>query len=255
MPTNNFAPWRNYSVCYVRQALRAKTVVMNPLTRTRISIPHAALAVAFLLSSCAGTGGHQGPVASVLDFPVAGVVLAEAKSTQQINLAGSLDGTAFTYSVLRTPGPASTFEGRPASTRTESSILRANGVLVSQSLATLFFSPSPYVDYGLIDLRDGSYTVFNQVANYPEIATVGQSGLSGTAVVYADSSKAQVLWIGTAAWSLEAATAVTAALCVNVHMTGATPFTASECDQIDGAGKVLSRVVKLGVNGKTLTLQ
>jgi hypothetical protein len=181
---------------------------------------------AALLGACGG-GGGDGPVASTADFPIASAVSAYAQSSHQFNLAGVLEGVNFTMSYSHTPGAASTFEGKPASTATEAITLRANGVLAGQSTVTSYFAPSPFVSYGSIDQDDGTYSVVNQVANFPATAKVGQSGQVGTETEYADSKtrcSARHRHLG-----LDADTATTALFCLNVQISGATPGTEVRC--------------------------
>ncbi len=217
----------------------------------------AALGSAFVLLSCGGGGGggDQGPVASTLDFPIGSAKSAWAQSARSFNLTGSLDGTNFAMSYSQAPGAASTFEGQAASTSSLTIIFRANGVVASQTLLAVYFAASPFVAYGSIDLGTGSYSVFNTFAILPATAKVGQSGSIGTETEYVNSSKSQVRNVTTLTWSLEADTANTAFFCVNSQISGATPGTGSECYRIDSSGAALGLIVKVMVNGKTLTLQ
>jgi hypothetical protein len=219
----------------------------------------AACAAACVIAGCGGGGdggggGAQGPVVSTLDFPIAGSKSASAQSTSQFSLAGTLDGTNYIMSVGVTPGPASTFEGKAASTSTITLTFRANGALVSQEILTSYFAQNPYVDYGTVNQGNGQYTVSNQIANFPATAKVGQLGSLGTEVTYTNSLKAQVVNTSTLTWSLDADTATTALSCVNVQIVGSTAGTVSGCDRIDRTGTILGRIMKLTVNGKTLTL-
>lgn len=227
---------------------------MNTSTRRMGFFANFALA---FVAGCGGGGGgsDQGPVVSTLDFPIASSKSAATQSTFQFSLAGSLDGTNYTMSVGVAPGGASTFEGKAASTSIITLTFRANGALVGQEILVTYFGQNPYVDYGSVNQGNGQYTVTNQIANVPATAKVGQLGSLGTAVTYANSFKAQIVNTSTITWSLEADTATTALSCVNVQMAGSTPGTSSGCDRINSAGTVLGRVMKVTVNGKTLTLQ
>jgi hypothetical protein len=217
------------------------------------SRPGLLIIAAALMSGCGG-GGNSGPDTSTADFPVAGAVSAYATVSHQFNLAGSLDGVAFTMRYTYTPDAASVFEGRAASTAMEAVTMNANGMLAAQSTSRLYFALSPYVEYGSVS-DDGGYMVFNQTANLPTTAKVGQSGPLGTATEYVNSTKTQIDGTTTASWSLDADTASTALFCINQVMSGGMSGTGAQCYRLDTAGQVLGMLIKIDVNGKTLTLQ
>lgn len=210
--------------------------------------------IAALLGGCGG-GGDSGPVVSTADFPVANAVSAYVQASHQYNLAGSLDGLAFTASYSYTPDVAGSFEGRPASTAIETIAMRAAGGQPEQTSIRVYFQASPYRSYGSIDLGDGSYAVFNQVADLPATARVGQSGVLGSETDYADSSKTQITGTASATWSLEADSATTALFCANVSIPGPPAVTGAECYRVTTAGQVTGMVIKVQVMGKTLVLQ
>jgi hypothetical protein len=207
-----------------------------------------------LLSACGGGGGSDGPVVSALDFPVETAVSVYLQSAHQFNLAGSLNGSNFTMSYTFTPGALAAFEGHAAHTATEVAVLTANGVQ-SQVRFTNYFALDPYVSYGSLDLDTGEYAVFNQTANLPATARVGQSGALGNEISYVDSSKLQVTDTSTLGWSVEADTATTALFCINVNVNNSSVGDGSQCYRIDANGTVLDFLVRVNVNGSTLTLK
>ena len=209
---------------------------------------------AVLLSACGGGGGSDRPVVSALDFPVETAVSVYMQSPHQFNLAGALNGTDFTMSYTFTPGALAAFEGHAAHTATEVAVLTANGVQ-SQVRFTNYFALDPYVSYGSLDLDTAEYAVFNQTANLPATARVGQSGALGDEISYADSSKLQMTDTSTLGWSLEADTATTALFCINVNVNNSSVGDGSQCYRIDANGTVLNFVMRVNVNGGTLTLK
>lgn len=211
-------------------------------------------AAAVLLSACGGGGGSDRPVVSPLDFPVETAVSVYLQSAHQFNLAGALNGTNFTMNYTFTPGALAAFEGHAAHTATEVAVLTANGV-PSQVRFTNYFALDPYVSYGSLDLDTGEYAVFNQTANLPATARVGQSGVLGDEISYVDSSKLHVTDTSTIGWSVEADTATTALFCINVNVNNSSAGDGSQCYRVDANGTVLDFVMRVNVNGSTLTLK
>ena len=208
---------------------------------------------AALLSACGG--GSSGPVVSTLAFPVETAVSVYMQSDHAFpNLTGSLDGTNFTMSYTFTPGALAAFEGHAAHTATESAELTVNGVQ-SRVRSTSYFALDPYVSYGSLDQDTGEYAVFNQTANLPTTARVGQSGVLGDEINYVDSSKAQVTDTSALSWSLEADTATTALFCINVNVDNTSVGDGSQCYLIDANGTVRGFVIRVNRNGSTLTLK
>ena len=213
-----------------------------------------AVSAAMLLAACGGGGGSSGPVVSKLDFAVEGAVSAYMQSAHQFNLAGALSGANFTMNYSFTPGAPATFETHAAQTATESAVLTANGVQ-SHITSVSYFALNPYVSYGSVDQDTGEYAVFNQTANLPATARVGQSGVLGNETGYADITKALVTDTATVGWSLAADTATTALFCINVDTSGGTTGDGSQCYRIDANGNVLGFLMRVNVNGSTLTLK
>ena len=221
----------------------------------RLAACAAVAAAALSLTACGGGGGYSGNVPSALDFKVDSAVSAYASTPHQFNLTGVLDGVTYTASFSLTPGAQAAFEGKPASTAVQTLALRANGTLASETTTTHYFATSPYyLAYGAVDQVDGGYSVFNQTANLPLTARVGQSGPLGTGTDYADIRKLQVTDTSTVTWSLEADTASTALLCVNTVIPGTPAITGSECYRVDANGTLSGLVLKVTFNGRTLIL-
>ena len=238
----------HFASCAVGSSARFST----PL---RLAACGAVAAAVLSLSACGGGGGYSGNVPSALDFKVDSAVSAYASTAHQFNLTGVLNGVTYTASFSLTPGAPGTFEGKPASTSVQTVALRSNGTLAAETTTTSYFATNPYyAAYGSVDQVDGGYSVFNQTANLPVTARVGQSGPLGTGIDYADIRKTQVTDTSTVIWSLEADTASTAMLCVNTVIPGSLPITASECYRIDANGTLSGLVLKVTVDGKTLIL-
>ncbi len=210
---------------------------------------------AWLLSGCGGGGGgSDGPVVSTLDFPIETVVEVYMQSDHQFDLAGARNGVNVTMSYTFTAGATAAFEGHAAHTATEVAVLTANGV-PSQLRSISYFALDPYVSYGSLDQDTGEYAVFNQTANLPATARVGQSGVLGDEISYVDSSKEQVTDTSALSWSLEADTATTALFCINVNVNNTSIGDGSQCYRIDANGTVLNFVMRVNVDGGTLTLK
>ena len=226
---------------------------MNMLTFPSRVVLAAAGCAALILSACGG-GGDAGTAASPLEFPLASVAYTHATTAVQFNLAGALDGVNITLSYSQNPGAASSFEGKPASTAVQRMVLRSNGVLAFDTTLTSYFAANPYVAYGSIDQSDGGYSVFTQTPNFPVTARIGQSGVIGSSIDYADFQKNVVTKTSTVSWSLEADSATTAMFSVNTLIAGTPSFTGSECLRVDANGVVSGLVLKIDFSGKTLIL-
>ena len=238
----------HFASCAVGSSARFST----PL---RLAACGAVAAAALSLSACGGGGGYSGNVPSALDFKVDSAVSAYASTAHQFNLTGVLNGVTYTASFSLTPGAPGTFEGKPASTSVQTVALRSNGTLAAETTTTSYFATNPYyAAYGSVDQVDGGYSVFNQTANLPVTARVGQSGPLGTGIDYADIRKTQVTDTSTVTWSLEADTASTALLCVNTVIPGTPAITGSECYRVDANGTLSGLVLKVTFNGRTLIL-
>lgn len=222
---------------------------MGSATRVTISLGCATL----LLFGCGGGGGVE-PIEPAIDFPVAAAVASYAGSAHQYDLAGALDGVSFTMRYTYTPDVAGNFEGRATATAIETLVMYANGTFATQTASRRFFTANPYVEYGSVD-DDGSYSVFNQTAMLPTTARVTQSGVVGSTIDYADSSKTQITATGTVGWSLDPDTVTTALLCLNQSFSGTVSGSGAECYRINATGQVLGMLIKVDVNGKTLTLK
>ena len=239
--------------CVPLARVKAANINMNMLTSPSRVVLISAGCAALLLGACGG-GGDAGTAPPTLDFPLASAISTYATAAHQFNLAGALDGVSFTLSYTQTPGAASSFEGRPASTAVQTVVLRTNGVLTLDTTSTSYFAANPYVVYGSIDRADGAYSVFTQTANFPASARIGQSGVIGSSIDFSDSQKNVVTDTSTVSWSLEADSATTALFCVNTLFAGPPSFSGSECLRVNANGVVSGLVLKVNVNGKTLIL-
>lgn len=170
-----------------------------------------------------------------------------------LNLSGAVGATTLTMNYRYTPGAAAVFEGVPASTAVESVDLFANGALQEQLLSTSYFALNPYRFLGSTSM--GSHSVFNQVANLPVSAKIGESGTIGSETEYTDATKAQVVGTAAISWSLEADTATTALFCVNIRTTSGVPADGAQCYRVNTGGTVLGLVIKVNVLGQIVTLR
>jgi len=201
------------------------------------------------LISCGGKSGGgdtpapSGPVSSTLPFPPDAAVSRYLQSPQGFTIAATdSSNNVYTLTYSFTPGPSSTFEGVPAKTASTSTLIKANGVVISTGSAVSYFNVSPYRPLGVI-YGTGEYVVLVPTAQLPVTAMVGQSGAVSTSTEYANSTKASVISHSTTTWSLEADTASTAWFCMNetiIYTDGVTPnFTEADCYKTDVNGNVL----------------
>ena len=237
----------------------ATSAVRSPAlssTSLRLAACGGVAAAALALTACGGGGGdYSGNAPSALDFKVDNAMSVYASTAHQFNLTGVQDGATYVANFTQTPGAPGTFEGKSASTARQTLALRKNGTLVGEITLVNYFATSPYfTSYGSVDQADGAYSVFNQTANFPVTARVGQSGPLGTGTDYFDFRKLQITDTSTVSWSLEADTASTALLCVNTVIPGPAPITGSDCYRIDANGTVSGFVIKVTVDGKVLIL-
>jgi hypothetical protein len=211
----------------------------------------AACAIA-LVSGCGGGGGDDSAILST-DFAVQSAAATYFQSAHQFTLTGTVGASTLSMNYSYTPGAASMFEGQSALTAVENATLLLDGVVVDVVTSTSFFALSPFTFFGSTEA--GSYSVLAQTANLPGTARIGQSGTIGVETEYTDSTKAVVVGTSTITWSLEPDTQSTALFCINMQSTSGAPVSGSQCYRIDAAGVPQGLVVRVDVNGQTVTLR
>ena len=229
------------------------TAQANPSATSMMKVLAVGL-LAGLISACGGGGGGDGPAVSELSFPLEKSATAHIKSSRTDNLSGSNQGTNFSAVRTRASGPPGMFQGFTRLTSTSTTIFRINGAVFSQDTNITYFSENPLTTYGSIS-QDGTYIVDEQAAYLPTTAKIGAIGNLGTSIRFSDGSLSNQIGSATTTWSLEPDTATTALFCFNFVVLGSTPGTGSDCYRINQNGDVLGIVVKVTVNGITLTFK
>lgn len=174
-------------------------------------------AVLALLTACGGGGGGGSvSTSSTSTFPVKAAYSTFLTSTQSLpfTLTGIEDGINFTGSGRVTVGglSASTFEGRPAlsKTLTATGTINVNGRSVPWSNSGIEYYDSNYNPLG--SYYD-SYEVVTSVNQIPVSAKVGDAGTWYTFDIYSSpSSKLFKVGTGTVTYVLEPDTSTTALL-------------------------------------------
>lgn len=209
-----------------------------------------------LLSACGGGGSSASAPPSTSQYEIDSAYSAAAQMNQTYNLTSILGNNTYTLDVSYVPGSMSSFNGQPAFTATMTSVLSEDGVLITSSKQTEYFTISPYFPLGAIN-ANGQVTVATNQAPLPVYATVGQTNLYDTTTTYTDNTLTTIYSVASSTWSLSQDTSTTALSCINTVGTiiGVGSTSESDCYQIDKSGNVLSLQVFLLVNGTTLIFQ
>lgn len=184
---------------------------------------------------------------STIDFPVE-AVFASLASTASTYTASATDaaGNNFSLSVGRIPGPDKTdplVYAAPLKTYSLSNITRKNGAVISTKNFEDFYSVAPFYMFGSLNNLYGSSNnmkVTTQLS-LPSTSRVGTSGVLYKGRNYINNAALSPdMWY--AMWSLEADSATTAWLCLNVEITPANASAVStaetDCFRINQAGDI-----------------
>ncbi len=181
---------------------------------------------------------------------------AQTSHNYTINAVDS--GNTYTLQYGVTPGAPTTFEGLAASTAAETLTISKNNAVVDTVSLNTYFTTSPFIALGYVDLGNGQYTIDSNQVALPANATVGQSGQIQTETTYTTSSLSTINDTATVSWALSADTATTAWLCANmvdVIVSPPSTISGSTCYKIDTSGNVSALKLAITVNGTTLNFQ
>lgn len=201
---------------------------------------------------------------STIDFPVE-AVFASMASTASTYTATATDaaGNSFLLSVDRVPGPDKTdplIYAVPLKTYSQSNTISKNGVVTSTNTKNFedFYSVAPFYLFGSLNNMFGSSNNMKVTTQLPLPATsqVGASGVLYKGRNYINKVTTSFdTWY--AMWSLEADSATTAWLCLNVEITPANATAVStaenDCFRINQAGNITGFKADITVNGITLS--
>ena len=195
---------------------------------------------------------------STIDFPVEAVFTSLA-STASTYTASATDaaGNNFLLSVDRIPGPDKTdplIYAAPLKTYSLSNILRKNGTITATKNFEDFYSVAPFSFFGSLNNLYGSSNNMKVTTQLPLPATsrVGTSGVLYKGRNYINKVTSSFdTWY--ALWSLEADSATTAWLCLNIEITPANATVVStaegDCFRINQAGDITGFKADVTENG------
>ena len=201
-------------------------------------------------------------VTSTIDFPVEAVFTSLA-STASTYTASATDaaGNNFSLSVGRIPGPDKSdplIYAAPLKTYSLSNITRKNGAVTSTKNFEDFYSVAPYYLFGSLNNLYGSSNNMKVTTQLPLPATarVGTSGVFYKGRNYINKvTSSYDTWY--AMWSLEADSATTAWLCLNVEITPANATAVStaenDCFRINQAGNITGFKADITENAITMS--
>ena len=181
---------------------------------------------------------------------------AQTSHNYTINAVNS--GNTYTLQYGLTPGAPTTFEGLAASMAAETLTISKNNAVVDTISLNTYFTTSPLIALGYVDLGNGQYTIDSNQLALPTNATVGQSGQLQTETTYSINLFNIINDTATVTWALSADTATTAWLCANtvdIIVSPPSTISGSKCYKIDTSGNVSALKFTITVNGTTLNFQ
>lgn len=199
---------------------------------------------------------------STIDFPVE-AVLASLASTASTYTASATDaaGNSFFLSVDRIPGLDKIdplIYAASLKTYSHLNTLKKNGIVVSTKNFEDFYSVAPFYLFGSLNNMYGSSNNMKVTTQLqlPPTSRVGMSGAFYKGRNYINSSALSPdTW--NAAWSLEADSASTAWLCLNLMITPASGSAGStaetECFRVNQAGSISGFKADITENGVKLS--
>jgi hypothetical protein len=213
------------------------------------------LCLVTMIYACGGGGSSSTPPPPPSQYPLDSAISAFQQMNHNYNLTATSGSNTFALQIDFAPGTQSTFDGMAALTSTETITLYENGVSQGTNTGTFYFTISPYTQIGGIFTNGEVEVDANQMA-LPDLATVGQTGPFDTYITYTDNTKTTVYETATVTWSLETDTVTSALACLNYEGTmSGSPFSESDCYQIDENGNVLSIQITLNEGGGTLVFK
>lgn len=237
--------------------------------KNNIGMPLFPLLVVFtVLSGCGEDGGDTGgaaptdkpvisvPVVSVLDFPVESAITALMTSPSSFTVfATDTAGNSYALTSSTAPGPVTTdnyISATALPTFIQTGLIKINGVTRSSVSIQTFYSTDPFTIWGSTDgdptAAEQEYFRTESRAQLPATAKVGDIGAYYAGSKYrtfcfftidcSDPANYRTRTIGTerATWSIEADTASTAWLCLNITTVEISTTIEASCFRIDQFG-------------------
>jgi len=195
---------------------------------------------------------------STIDFPVEAVFASLASTTSTFNASATdAAGNSFFLLVNSIPGPDKIdplIYAASLKTYLQSNILKKNGIVTSTKNFENFYLVAPFYLFGSLNNMYGSSNNMKVITHFPLPSTsrVGTAGAFYNGKNYISSSTLPPdTWSAT--WSLEADSATTAWLCLNVAITPANGSAAStaetDCFRINQAGDISGFKADITENG------
>lgn len=207
-----------------------------------------------LLSACGGGGGDGGSGAtqapsltvSTLDFPIAATITALATTPASYTVyATDTQGNGNLLTVAYAPGPSvynSKIYSSALPTFTQTELLKVNGVTSGTASTQVFYSTGPFLVWGSLNGAAAENTLqVKQQTLLPAASKVGYTGLIYAGKNYINNNPFNAD-DQSVTWSLEADTATTAWLCLNItnipYLFPELETIESDCFRIDPSGTV-----------------
>ena len=154
----------------------------------------------YLLNGCGGGGGSTGPIASTYSFPFAQAFATQAATGRSSYFTATQTGTAFCYgsgSVTDAPATTSTsFDITPASAVSAVSAVETLSwnwmnctPLTNTATSTIYYTPGTFAPLGF-NAPGVNYGAYLTPPTIPVSVHVGDTGITGTENLYADSTEA-----------------------------------------------------------------
>jgi len=223
-----------------------------------------AVVLSVLLAACGSGGGGggssssappPGPTVSTLSFPVESTIVTLATTSSSYTVyATDAKGNGDLLTVSYAPGPSiynSKIYSSALPTFMQTELLKVNGVTSSTSSVQVFYSTGPFLVWGSVNGTSGQNTMQVKQQTYlPATAKIGATGSIYSGNNYISNSTlfpdAQSV-----TWSLEADTADTAWLCINIinvpSLFAELTTIESDCFRINQSGTILGFKVDMTI--------
>ena len=202
------------------------------------------------LSACVTINGApmgNGDNNIVTEYPIETAMLNIYTKARSEQLMAMVDGQTAMADIKVMPKGAVLFNGKQVQGSQISTISTLSNQIISQSMATNYFTTNPLVFYGFTD-NSGRYSVSKQTSSIPKSARVGDSSKFITDTVYADQTMSRKLGTYEQTWSLTQDSTKTAWFCVETSknlLNNASDAPSTECYKINTQGDILASKVTI----------
>lgn len=185
--------------------------------------------LAVAVSACSSKPVNTDP------FPI------DAATAADVTLYAEVNGVTLTMQNISTPKPDTQFENQAVNAVELRSILKQDGVVMSDTTGISYFQIAPFKYLAHVEADE--YEVVVKQTQLPQTAMIGESGQINKSVTYADDSKAVTVGDSIRSWSLSAANDDSAWLCeaLEVYYLAAdtNEVRGQFCSEIDTQGAIL----------------